>query len=214
MRMSIRTRSGERRRARSTACRPSSASPTTRARGLGLEQLAKARPHERLVVADQHAQAHRAEGSGRGNPARSRRAALGPGTGLHRPVVKGDALAHADESVSAAVLAFSLAGPGSVVGDLELEVPVRRSVTSHPCPRWAGVFERVGQRLLHDPVGGEIDARGQRAWVALRSGPGPAVPPRAPSRPGRGSAARLGCGGERDGPRHRGASAPAGGASR
>jgi hypothetical protein len=57
MRMSIITRSGRRRRARSTAWWLSSASPTTSMLGVPSNSC-EARAHKRLVVADQHAQRH------------------------------------------------------------------------------------------------------------------------------------------------------------
>jgi hypothetical protein len=28
------------------------------------------------------------------------------------------------------------------------------------------VLERIGQRFLHDPAGGQVDAGGQRAWLS------------------------------------------------
>ena len=44
-----------------------------------------------------------------------------------------------------------------------LGLPAHRDVGR----RGAGVLERVGERLLHDAVGGEVDAGGQRARLAL-----------------------------------------------
>ena len=49
----------------------------------------------------------------------------------------------------------------AVVGDLELD-RVLLVGDPHRRARRAGVLERVGQRLLHDPVGGQVDAGRQR----------------------------------------------------
>ena len=46
----------------------------------------------------------------------------------------------------------------AVVLDLDLDV-VARVADGDPGARRAGVLERVRQSLLHDPVGGEVDAR-------------------------------------------------------
>ena len=61
MRMSIRITSGRRRSASATASAPFSASPTTSISGLGLEDRPEAAAHERLVVADQDADAQSLE---------------------------------------------------------------------------------------------------------------------------------------------------------
>ena len=56
--------------------------------------------------------------------------------------------------------------PGAVVGDLDgqLVVPVAEQ---DPARAGAGVLDHVGQRLLDDPVGRQVDARGQVARLAV-----------------------------------------------
>ena len=47
------------------------------------------------------------------------------------------------------------------------------------------MLEHVGERLLHDAVGGQVDAGGHRAALALDGQARPAPPPRSPGRPAR-----------------------------
>jgi hypothetical protein len=54
--------------------------------------------------------------------------------------------------------AATVAGAGAVVRNLELKL-VLAIADDHSGARRPGVLERVRQRLLHDPVGGEVDAR-------------------------------------------------------
>ena len=54
----------------------------------------------------------------------------------------------------------------AVVGDLDLQL-VRPVAQEDGGARRARVLERVGQRLLHDPVGRHVDGRRQRAPLAL-----------------------------------------------
>ena len=57
-------------------------------------------------------------------------------------------------------------GARAVVCDLELEI-VRVVTEKDPGARGAGVLEGIRQRLLHDPVGGEVDARRQFSRFAF-----------------------------------------------
>src|SRR5580765_3304595 len=66
-------------------------------------------------------------------------------------------LANADQPVARSAAG---PGPGSVVDDLEVEL-VGRVADTYACRGGAGVLERVRQRLLHDPVRREVDARGE-----------------------------------------------------
>ena len=103
---------------------------------------------------------------------------LGDGTVLHQRIgfaviaarhLLGDALAHSDQTVPGA---GTVTGAGTVVCDLELDV-VPAVTEKHPGMCGAGVFEDVCQRLLHDPVGGDVNARREfRASpsTAMRSG--------------------------------------------
>ena len=68
------------------------------------------------------------------------------------------ALAHADEPVAAAAHAAGRAGPGPAVADLQLDV-LAAVADVHLGRRGAGVLDGVGDRLLDDAVGGEVDAR-------------------------------------------------------
>src|SRR5450756_2017821 len=75
----------------------------------------------------------------------------------------GDSLAHAHE---AAAFAGDAGGdPAAAVDDLDRERVVLVTY-SHRRARLAGVLERVGQRLLNDAVGGEIEAGRQRARLS------------------------------------------------
>src|SRR3954470_10982057 len=82
--------------------------------------------------------------------------------GLERATAERDALTHAGESV-----------PGTarrrvrtaVVRYLQLELRVAPAERD-PRPRRPGVLERVRERLLHEPVGREVDARRELALVA------------------------------------------------
>jgi hypothetical protein len=67
---------------------------------------------------------------------------------------------HAEQAV-AVVLVCSRTGP--VVCDLEAE-PMVGEAHGDACLRWARVLERVGERFLNDPIGGQIDS----GWKARR----------------------------------------------
>jgi len=86
--------------------------------------------------------------------------------GAQVPAVERHPLAHSRETVAGAELG-RLAGRGTaVVGDLQLELvgPVAHGdLRANP----AGVLARVGQRLLDDATGRQVDARRQRPRVAL-----------------------------------------------
>src|SRR6478672_10683616 len=78
--------------------------------------------------------------------------------------VERDALAHADEAVTAT---RNWRGDAcAVVGDLELE-RVRSVANVDARVRLTCVLERVRQRLLHDPEGGQLDADGQLSSLAF-----------------------------------------------
>src|SRR4051794_22857604 len=90
-------------------------------------------------------------------------APTGAGADLELAAVEGDSLAHADQAVPAVRLARCR---GAVVADLE---PQRLGLVGDGDPggRGAGVLERVGERFLHDPIGGELDAGRQRLGFAV-----------------------------------------------
>src|SRR4051794_24618879 len=84
-------------------------------------------------------------------------ATLAPAPAGQVPAAQGGPLAHADDPVAGGL---QLAGAAAVVGDLELQGvgPVRDGDAR---PRGARMLEGVGERLLHDAIGGEVDARGK-----------------------------------------------------
>ena len=90
-------------------------------------------------------------------------AALGAGPGGHLAAVDLDALADADETVTGAVVRR---GALAVVADLDLDMvgPVADGDVGLAGMR---VLERVGEPLLHDPIGGEVDRAREREGLAL-----------------------------------------------
>ena len=109
---------------------------------------------------------------------------------LQLAAVYGDALAHSDQAVAGA---GTVTGTGAVVRDLELEVI--GSVTKKDSgARRTGVPEGIGQRLLHDPVRGEVDARREFPRLHLRRRLRPAARPLCTCSTSLSSSFRLGCG--------------------
>src|SRR5215211_5054921 len=137
MRTSIRTTSGRKRRASATASRPSAASPTTSMSSSASRIMRK--PGPQAV------------------------ASFRPRARLEHAAVDRDPLAHANEAVAAAVAA---ADALAVVahGDLDFPGAIADEYLRPLCPR---MLERVGEALLDEAVGGEVDAGGERLWVAL-----------------------------------------------
>jgi hypothetical protein len=78
-------------------------------------------------------------------------------TGLEVAAEEGDALAHADEAV--APFAFARASD-PVVSHLECE-QVLACADPNPRACRTGMLEHVRERLLHDPVDGELQRRRQ-----------------------------------------------------
>jgi len=78
-------------------------------------------------------------------------------------VVEADPLLHADQAVPAAV---SVGAVRAAVDDLQLELRGRPAHGDRG-RRGAGVLDRIGERLLDDAVGGQVDAGRQRARLAL-----------------------------------------------
>jgi hypothetical protein len=114
--------------------------------GLGVQQRAKARPHQRLVVGEQDPD-HRAPAKGR--RARTPNPPTRPGSGVQVPAQCGCPFAHAHDLLAASrpighrtatAIVVDLDGElASIVGD------------AHGCGGGAGVAGDVGQGLLHDP---------------------------------------------------------------
>ncbi len=158
MRMSISTTSGRSSRASATASSPSSASPTT-SRSSCTSRIAR-KPARTSVwssatrtrITPSWREAARAQRTRPRLRSRSRacrrravpvRASRGS-RGRRRPVRTSS----------------------TVVDYLELDV-VAAVANGHPRMGGPCVLERVGQRLLHDPVGGEVDAGGEPSRLAL-----------------------------------------------
>src|SRR3954462_13311812 len=91
-------------------------------------------------------------------------AAVRAGADLERAAVESDAFAHPDEPVPNAI--GRERGSIPVVTYVEFEL-VLAVVDVHIGTRWAGVLADVGQRLLNDSVGGEVDPRRQRPGGAV-----------------------------------------------
>ncbi len=152
--MSIRTTSGRSSRAASTAWSAVLRLADDLDLRLRLEDHLEAGAHERLVVDDQHPDAHVAP------PATGSRAEIlkpppGRGPDSQLAAAERDALAHADEPVAAAVARVVAV---AVVGHFDLDI-LSGVPDGDPRVRRAGVLERVRQRLLDDPVRREVDAR-------------------------------------------------------
>src|SRR5829696_5131874 len=161
MRMSIRTTSGRAERARATAAAPSPASPTT---------------------STSPASSSRARNPARTSPWSSTRttlitdcrreggldaeAAAGAGAGLEAAAEGPGPFPHPQDPLAAAG-AVAVARPGAaVVGDLDHHLAV--GVTDgHLGPAGPGVADHVGQRLLDDAVGGQVDGGRQPPRLPL-----------------------------------------------
>src|SRR5690606_3684298 len=174
IRMSMSTTSARRSRASRTASAPSEASPTTSMSGSESTSTRKAlrssawssASRTRIVIRAPAARWSRAAVLGRGRAGLDGKdrmdaeAAAVAGTGGEGAAQGGDALAHAEQAVSAAG-GRVVVGAAAVVEDGDLDV------RSHPDdadlgPRLgAGVLLHIGQGLLHDPVGGQADGGGE-----------------------------------------------------
>ena len=130
-----------------------------------------------------------------GSRARTLESAAGAAPASRSPPQQRDPLAHPDQPVPRP----GAASPARGRRRRDLEPSASRVVADPHLGRGAaGVLERVGQRLLHDPVRRQVDAGRQRAGARRRVRPRPASPAyrtastNAPSRPGPAAArARL-----------------------
>src|SRR4051795_4147934 len=161
IRMSMSTTSGSSRAAWRTASAPSTASPTTSVPG----------SNPRILRSPTRTSAWSSAISTRGTAGSAGReqdvedeAAVGALAGLELAAVQGHPLPDAHEPVPAARQGGGRAD--AVVGDLQLHRP---GPVPDPHPHRGGlrVLERVGQALLHDPVGRQLDADRQLPAVAL-----------------------------------------------
>ena len=131
--------------------------------GLGVEDHPEAGAHERLVVGEQDAD-HRARPRRSGRPRADREAAAGRG-----PASSCRRRARRARACREAVAAPVAAARRRRRRRRRPRARARRasSARSTRRARPPGVLERVGERLLHDPVGGKVDARRQLAPLAL-----------------------------------------------
>ena len=128
--------------------------------GLGREDHAEARAHERLVIGEQDADQRSLS---YGSAARTEKPPLVAGAGREFAAHDRGPLAQPDEPVAGAA---ALPPAAAVVDDLELNgietVGDAHTRASRPC-----VLERVRQRLLNDPVGRQVDAWRQLDRLSL-----------------------------------------------
>ena len=85
--------------------------------------------------------------------------------GFERAAVERGAFAHADQAVAGAV-AVPVSAAGSVVDHFQAHL-IGLVTDEHSCAGVTGVLTHVGQRLLHDAVGGELDPWRERLRVTL-----------------------------------------------
>ena len=129
---------------------------------LVLEDHPEPGPHELLVVDQDHPDrgAHRSTAGCESSGSRAcTRKPVEVGRGLEVAGVQRHPLAHPDQAAPAAGALADVAAPrAALVGDLDVD-GARLVRDAHPGTGAAGVLERVGERLLDDPVGGQLDAR-------------------------------------------------------
>ena len=198
IRMSISTTSGSSARAWSCAGLAVPASPTTVMSGSASRISRKPRAQQRLVVDQQHSDRHRPSLSGEpGHAPRSRLRPRADARDVHHraPRARGCPPDRARPSAARR----PAPSPSSSTRDREL---VRLVPHGHPgARRGARVPQGVGQRLLDQPVGGQVDAGRQRPRRRPRSTAASAARPRASGRPAAAGRRKPGCGAAR--PRRR-----------
>ena len=121
-------------------------------------------------------------------PRAPRSRAVAAAAGLERAAEQRDPLAHADGARARAGRAPAL-GAGAVVEDRQLEL-VGAVAQAHLGAQRPRVLDHVGQRLLDDPVGREVDAGRQRPRLRPRPRARPRARRRARARSARGRRGR------------------------
>ena len=179
-------------------------------------RLSAERPAQVLAVSDLGDEAASSASAMRRSTARAPRSQAGS---AHAPASDRQPRAHAWPPAAAAGLqlaavdarrararraAARAAVAGAVVDDLDLDVARRRS-GRHLGAAGAAVLERAAERLLHDAVGGEVDARRQRPRVALDAQRRPAGPAAVARRASDADVARGSAAARAPAPRPRGA---------
>ena len=153
----------------STASRPSHGLADHVEVGLGVEDHAEAGADQGLVVGDEDADAHAASLSF-GIVARTRKPPPYRRAGLEVAATQRDALAHARAGPARRGprrRRGAAARPFVGVRDVEFESVVGPAQQHDRPGAVAGVLQRVGERFLHDAVGGEVAAHRQRERLAL-----------------------------------------------
>ena len=134
--------------------------PPPRCRRLGVEDHAEARPHQRLVVGDQHPDRSSVTTAVQREPGADRKPPPGRGPAVERAAEQRDPLAHADQTVAAR------RRPGRRPARDRRRPPRSRSRRPRSARdagvRAAGVLQHVRQRLLDDAVRRQVDPGGQR----------------------------------------------------
>ena len=172
-------------RAASTPACPSAASPTTSMSGSSSRII---RNPVRTSAwsstsSTRIASCRRPPASDRAAGGACTRKPVGVGPASKSPPYSADPLAHADQAATAVPALSPMSRrplpPSSV--DLDLE-RARLVGEPDPGPGAARVLERVGERLLDDPVGGQLDAGVERRGARPPSTARPAGRPRGPPR--------------------------------
>ena len=161
IRTSISTTSGRSRATSATASRAVAGLADDLEVGLGVEDHAEAAAHERLVVGEQDADAHGAPPAAAARGRRKPPPRHGPASSV--AAVAARARSRIPTRPLPGAVGRSRRRAAAVVARRRARARRRRSGPSRCARGRAGVVERVGQRLLHDPVGGEVDAGGQLA---------------------------------------------------
>ena len=163
IRTSISTTSGCSRSTSATASRAVAGLADHLEVGLGVEDHAEAAAHERLVVGEHDADAHELRLQRQAGV--DAEAALGQRPGLERAAEHRRALAHPGDAAAAAVRGRRASPPRPSSRTSSSSTPGARA-HGHLGAARARVAQRVRERLLDDPVGGQVDPRGQRGRVA------------------------------------------------
>ena len=167
IRMSISTTSGRRSRASRTAAAPSSASPATVMSGA--DDSRARNPARTSAWSSASSTSITASGAARRaghewEVAAHPEPALRPGSRGQRPAERAGPLAHPRQAVAGRRRGRRVGAP--VVVDLDGE-PVVGEVQRHDGLVGVCVPAAVGQRLLHDPVRGQVDAGRQRPALTV-----------------------------------------------
>ena len=134
---------------------------------LGVEDHPEAGAHERLVVGDQHAHgAHATAASSSATSGSRARTKKPPPRRRPLSISPPKTRARSRMPTSPWPAPSPVAGPAAAVGDLQLELALAPA-HAHLGGGLRRMLEHVGERLLDDPVGGEVEPGRQRPPLAL-----------------------------------------------